>query len=160
MALLTPGTPAPDLEARAADGRAVRLSELRGRHVLVYFYPRDNTPGCTAEACSLNRHLDELGDCGADVIGVSTDSEDSHRRFAQRHGLGFALASDQDRSISRAYGVGRVLGVLPMVQRVSFLVTPDGTVAEVWPSVTPSRHAAEVLEAVRRRGAGQGSAAR
>ncbi len=82
MALLNPGDPAPDLEARTADGRVVRLSELRGRFVLVYFYPKDSTPGCTTEACSLNRSLDELGECGADIIGVSIDSWESHARFA------------------------------------------------------------------------------
>jgi thioredoxin-dependent peroxiredoxin len=158
MPLLSPGALAPDLEARTADGRTVRLSELRGRHVLVYFYPRDNTPGCTAEACSLDRHLDDLGDCGADVIGVSVDSPESHRRFAERHGLRFALASDSDRGISRAYGVGRMLGLLPLHQRVSFLVGPDGTIAQVWPSVSPARHAGEVLEAVRRRTAGAAAA--
>ncbi|MEA2671401.1 MAG: thioredoxin-dependent peroxiredoxin, partial [Chloroflexota bacterium] len=149
MALLSRGALAPDLEARTADGRTVRLSDLRGRHVLVYFYPRDNTPGCTAEACSLDRHLDDLGDCGADVIGVSVDSPESHRRFAEKHGLRFALASDSDRTISRAYGVGRMLGLLPLHQRVSFLVGPDGTIARVWPSVRPARHAGEVLAAVR-----------
>ncbi len=151
MTLLSPGDPAPDLEARTADGRVVRLAELRGRHVLVYFYPKDSTPGCTTEACSLNRGLDELGDCGAEVIGVSVDGWDSHRRFAEKHGLRFALASDSDRSISRAYGVGRMLGLLPLHQRVSFLVGPDGTIAQVWPAVSPARHAQEVLEAVRRR---------
>jgi peroxiredoxin Q/BCP len=149
MALLNPGDAAPDLEARTADGRVVRLSELRGRFVLVYFYPKDSTPGCTTEACSLNRSLDELGECGAEVIGVSIDSWESHARFAGKHGLRFALASDSDRSISRAYGVGRMLGVLPVHQRVSFLVGPDGAIARVWPSVSPARHAAEVLESVR-----------
>jgi thioredoxin-dependent peroxiredoxin len=158
MALLAPGDPAPDLEARTAEGGTVRLSELRGRHVLVYFYPRDGTPGCTAEACSLNRHLDDLSGCGAEVIGVSVDGLEAHRRFAEKHGLRFALASDSDRSISRAYGVGRMLGLLPLHQRVSFLVGPDGTVAQVWPSVSPARHAEEVLEAVRRRTAGAAGA--
>lgn len=150
MTLLTAGTPAPDIEAREQDGKPLRLSDLRGRHVLVYFYPKDDTPGCTAEACSLNDSLDDFTSAGADVIGVSTDSWESHTRFREKYGLRFALASDSDRSISAAYGVGRAAGVLPMLKRVSFLVDPDGNIAQVWPSVNPARHAAEVLSAVQR----------
>ncbi len=148
MNLLTAGTPAPDIEARQQDGTPLRLSDLRGRHVLVFFYPKDDTPGCTAEACSLNDNLEDLTSAGADVIGVSTDSWESHTRFQAKYGLRFALASDADHSISAAYGVGRSAGVLPMAKRVSFLVGPDGTVAEVWPSVDPKSHTAEVLAAV------------
>lgn len=151
MTLLTPGTPAPDIEARRKDGEPFRLSDLRGRNVLVYFYPKDDTPGCTAEACSLNDSLDDFTSAGADVIGVSTDGWKSHARFQQKYGLRFGLASDADRAISKAYGVGRSGGVLPMAKRVSFLVGSDGTIAEVWPSVQPAEHAAEVLAAVQRR---------
>lgn len=153
MALLAPGDPAPDIEARQADGTPLRLADLRGRYVLVYFYPRDDTPGCTTEACTLNDNLQDLAGAGADVIGVSTDSWQSHARFQARHGLRFALAADPDRATARAYGVGRALMVLPMLSRVSFLVGPDGTVARVWPAVQPARHAAEVLAAVRAAGA-------
>lgn len=158
MALLTPGTPAPDIEARRRDGQQLRLSDLRGRHVLVYFYPKDDTPGCTAEACSLNDGLDDFASAGADVIGVSTDGWESHARFQEKYGLRFGLAADSDRSIAKAYGVGRSGGVLPMAKRVSFLVSPDGTIADVWPSVQPAQHAAEVLAAVQRR-SGKGPAA-
>lgn len=150
--MLAVGDVAPDFEARRLDGAAVRLGELRGRHVLVYFYPKDSTPGCTAEACALNDSLGELQGCGAEVIGVSFDSWDSHQRFQERYGLGFALAADTDRSISSAYGVGRMLGVLPVARRCSFLVGPDGRIEKVWNSVSPRRHAAEVLEAVREAG--------
>lgn len=92
-----------------------------------------------------------------EVIGVSFDSWESHHRFQERCGLGFALAADPDRSIAQAYGVGRMPGLLPVARRSSFLVGPDGRIAEVWPSVNPKRHAAEVLEAVRRH-AGAGAA--
>lgn len=156
MALLSVGSEAPDVEARRPDGSTVRLRDLRGRYVLVYFYPKDMTPGCTAEACGLNDHLEDLRTCGAEVIGVSVDGWDAHRRFQERYGLKFALAADPDRRLAAAYGVGRMLGVLPVVQRVSFLVGPDGCVVEVWPSVKPKEHAAEVLQAVRRHG-GRGS---
>jgi peroxiredoxin Q/BCP len=148
--LLSPGDPAPDVEGRRPDGTELRLSDLRDRYVLVYFYPKDDTPGCTTEACSLNHSLQDLTDSGADVIGVSADSWDSHRRFQEKHGLRFALAADPDKRIAAAYGVGRMLGVLPVFKRVSFLVGPDGRIVEVWPSVRPSTHAQEVLEAVRR----------
>lgn len=150
MTLLNVGDVAPEIEARQQDGTAMRLSQLRGHHVLVYFYPKDSTPGCTVEACSLNDSLDDLGGAGAHVIGVSTDSWESHQRFQEKHGLRFALASDHDRAISKAYGVGKTLGFLPMLERVSFLVGPEGTVVKVWPSVDPPKHAAQVLEAVQR----------
>ena len=151
MALLATGDLAPDISARRRDGSEVTLSSLRGRHVLVYFYPKDDTPGCTTEARTLNDSFAALSESGCDVIGVSTDSWESHQCFADKHGLKFALASDRDQRIRKAYGVGRMLGVLPVVQRVSFLVGPDGRVAHVWPHVAPSHHAAEVLEEVRRR---------
>ncbi|GAC1340114.1 MAG: thioredoxin-dependent thiol peroxidase [Candidatus Dormibacteria bacterium] len=157
MALLEVGDPAPEIEARRKDGSVVRLSELRGRHVLVYFYPKDNTPGCTTEACTLNDSLQDLAGAGADVIGVSTDSWESHTRFQEKHGLRFALAADPDRTIADGYGVGRALGILPILQRVSFLVGPEGTVVEVWPSVKAEDHAAEVLAAVRARQPGGGA---
>lgn len=151
MALLEIGDQAPDVTARRRDGSTLQLSSLRGRHVLVYFYPKDDTPGCTAEARGLNDNLTALTESGADVIGVSTDSWDSHQRFAGKYGLEFALASDADHRIREAYGVGKMMGVLPVTQRVSFLVGPDGRIVHVWPRVKAATHAAEVLAEVRRR---------
>lgn len=158
MALLGIGDQAPDVTARRRDGTTLQLSSLRGRYVLVYFYPKDDTPGCTAEARALNDNLSALTESGADVIGVSTDSWDSHQRFAKKYGLEFALASDADHSIREAYGVGKMMGVLPVTQRVSFLVGPDGRIAHVWPQVKAAAHAAEVLDEVRRRTAPQAAA--
>jgi peroxiredoxin Q/BCP len=151
MTLLAIGDQAPEITARHRDGSQLTLSSLRGRHVLVYFYPKDDTRGCTAEARGLNDNLAALSEIGADVIGVSTDSWASHRRFAEKYGLEFALASDSDHAIRKAYGVGRMLGSLPVVQRVSFLIGPDGRIAHVWAHVNAARHAADVLEEVRRR---------
>ena len=151
MALLEVGATAPEIEARRRDGTTVHLSDLRGRHALVYFYPKDDTPGCTAEACGLRDTLSDLTECGADVIGVSLDSWESHRRFQEKYGLEFALAADTDGELRKAYGVGKMLGVLPLAQRVSFLVGPDGRIVHVWPSVNASRHAEEVLAEVKRR---------
>ena len=152
MALLPVGAAAPDFEARRLDGSSVRLSDLRGRFVLVYFYPKDMTPGCTTEACALNEGLDELSDSGAEVIGVSFDTWQSHQRFQARHNLRFPLAADDDHRIAAAYGVRRMLGILPVASRVSFLVDPEGRIAQVWSKVRPGAHAGEVLEAVRSRG--------
>jgi peroxiredoxin Q/BCP len=151
MALLDIGDSAPDITARRRDGSTMQLSALRGRYVLVYFYPKDDTPGCTAEARALNDNLSALTESGADVIGVSTDTWDSHQRFAEKYELQFGLASDRDQGIRKAYGVGKMLGVLPVTQRVSFLVGPDGRIAHVWPHVNAAAHAAEVLAEVRRR---------
>ena len=154
MALLPVGASAPDFEARRLDGSSVRLSDLRGRFVLVYFYPKDMTPGCTTEACSLNEGLDELSGSGAEVIGVSFDTWQSHQRFQAKHNLRFPLAADDDKKIAAAYGVRKMLGILPVASRVSFLVDPQGRIAQVWPRVRPGAHAREVLEAVRSRSGG------
>ncbi len=150
MALLEVGAVAPDIKALGDDGKPVTLSGLRGHHVLVYFYPMDDTSGCTAEACSLNNALDDLRDCGADVIGVSTQDDTSHRRFRDKNGLRFALAADTDRAIADAYGVGHKFRILTLVARQSFLVGPDGKIVEVWQHVNPLTHADEVLDAVKR----------
>jgi thioredoxin-dependent peroxiredoxin len=150
MTLLAAGDKAPEVVAKDASGAELSLSGLRGRWVLVYFYPKDDTPGCTVEACSLNDALDDLAECGADVIGVSTQSDESHVKFRTKYGLRFALAADTHGKIARAYGTGKELGILPLSARVSFLVGPDGNIAHVWPHVKPKEHAAEVLETVKR----------
>lgn len=150
MPLLPVGSPAPDFEARRVDGTSLRLADLRGRYVLVYFYPKDLTPGCTIEACTINDGFDLFQDSGADVIGVSFDGWEKHRRFQEKHDLQFPLAADGDGEIAKSFGVGKMLGILPVTRRVSFLVDPDGVVVEVWPSVSPRRHAQEVLDAITR----------
>lgn len=155
MGLLAVGDQAPEVTATTAKGKQISLHGLRGRWVLVYFYPKDNTPGCSMEARSLNGALDDLTQLGTEVIGVSSQDEASHARFRETCGLRFPLAADTDRAVARAYGVGRMLGILPVNARVSFLVAPDGTIAEVWPHVSPARHAAEVLLTVRRLAAGK-----
>ena len=150
MSLLEVGADAPEIHAKDADGNEVTLSGLKGRWVLVYFYPKDDTPGCTVEACTLNDTLGDLRESGADVIGVSTQGDDSHAKFRAKYGLKFALAADTDGDLVKAYGVGKTLGVLPLAARVSFLVGPDGKIAYVWSHVSPKDHAAEVLETVKR----------
>lgn len=142
--LLPVGALAPALVAVDPKGAEVRLSSMRGRFVVVYFYPKDGTPGCTAEACAFRDAWDRFTAANVGIIGVSRDSADSHRAFMVKHKLPFALASDEDGSYERAYGVPSTLG---MSARTTFLVGPDGKVVKVWPAVDPAIHAEEVLRA-------------
>ncbi len=142
--LLPEGASAPDLEAKDAAGGPVRLSGLRGKSVVVYFYPKDETPGCTKEACAFRDAFARYAAAGVVIIGVSRDSEESHRAFRAHHALPFPLVADESGSAQRAYGVSGFLG---MTSRVSFLIGPDGKVTKVWPDVDPAIHADEVLAA-------------
>lgn len=140
------GQPAPEFDARSDDGRPIRLADLRGRWVVLYFYPRANTPGCSIEARRFEAALPEFERLGAAVIGVSTDTEARQANFRDSCGLSFPLIPDGDRALSRAYGViGRLGGLLGMAARQTFLIDPRGDVAHHWPSVNPQTHAAEVL---------------
>ncbi len=136
------GDPAPDFTAVAHTGERVQLAELRGKVVVLYFYPKDGTPGCTTEARQFSASHAEFASRGAVVLGVSTDDGDSHRSFAEEHTLPFLLLSDEDRTLAKAYGVGGFLG---MSKRVTFLIGKDGKIARVYPSVNPDEHAAEIL---------------
>jgi len=143
--LLPVGAAAPEIVAEDPKGNEVRLSQLRGRYVVVYFYPKDGTPGCTTEACAFRDAWDRFSAANVGILGVSRDSKESHRAFMVKHKLPFSLASDEDGAIERAWGVPSTLG---MSQRVSFLVGPDGKVRATWPDVDPAQHAAQVLAAV------------
>jgi thioredoxin-dependent peroxiredoxin len=140
--LLAPGAPAPDLEAFDVNGSATRLSSLRGQIALVYFYPRDGTPGCTREACAFRDAWQRLKSARIAVIGVSSQSRESHLEFQQAERLPFALAADEAGNTQRAYGVSK--GLFGDA-RVSFLVAPSGTIVKVWPNVDPATHLDEVL---------------
>ena len=141
--LLPVGAAAPEVVGRDAEHREVRLSALRGRPVVVYFYPADGTPGCTKEACAFRDAWDRLQKADVAVIGVSTNSAERHAEFLKEERLPFALAAD-DGSVGRAYGVKKNLWGF---ERVSFLVGRDGKVAHVWPSVDPGVHADDVVRA-------------
>lgn len=142
--LLAVGTTAPEIVAVDPKGQSVQLSSMRGRPAVVYFYPKDGTPGCTAEACAFRDAWARFGAAGVGLVGVSRDSAESHRAFMVKHRLPFALASDEAGAYERAYGVPSSFG---MSGRVTFLVGPDGKIARVWPSVDPGVHATEVLDA-------------
>jgi peroxiredoxin Q/BCP len=138
-----PGEVAPDFEAKDQSGNVVSLASFRGRPVVLYFYPKDNTPGCTVEACSFRDSMSILRDRGIAVLGVSVDSEESHARFASRYKLNFTLLSDVKKNIVRTYGVMSPFGT---AKRVTYLIGPDGIVRHVFSQVSTKTHAADVLK--------------
>jgi peroxiredoxin Q/BCP len=144
-ALLAPGAAAPAVTFQMYTGESISLNSLRGKPVVVYFYPKDDTPGCTIEAQEIRDLYEDLRRTGAVVIGVSSDGRDSHRAFAEKHALPFLLASDESGDVARAFGVGLKNG---RVARVSFVIGPDGKVKQSFPRVTPKGHAAELLAAL------------
>lgn len=147
------GRPAPDFSLTSDSGEVVSLSDLQGRPVVLYFYPRDDTPGCTAQACGIRDAWGEFERAGAVVLGVSTDGEASHAKFKQKYGLPFTLLADEDHALADAYGVwgeksfaGRTyMGV----ERSTFVIDADGNVAKVFRKVKPVEHTDQVLEALR-----------
>ncbi len=150
MAALAVGAHAPNFSAETHDGTALQLSELLEHSaVVLFFYPRDFTPGCTAEACAFRDDYTNFVEAGATVVGVSADSGESHRRFAQHHNLPFALISDADGALRKAYGVDKVWGVLP--GRVTFVIDRQGVVRNVFDSALfARRHSGDALAKVAR----------
>lgn len=136
------GAPAPALSSNDHTGEPIALQEMRGQPVLVYFYPKDGTPGCTAEACAIRDTWDQFTAARVIVIGVSGDDAESHRAFAEQNDLPFALVADTDLSWASAFGVGTLGG---FTERVSFLIDAEGRVAKVYPGVDPAVHAEQVL---------------
>ena len=147
-----PGDPAPDFSALTTDGARVGLKDFRGKKLVLYFYPRDDTPGCTAQACSLRDHNSELKAKGAAILGVSAQDVDSHRKFTAKHELNFPLLADTDRAVARAYGAigggvgGALRGMLGLAERVTFIIDEKGRVAHVIDSPDTANHADQVLK--------------
>lgn len=141
--LLPVGSPAPDLFAPDQNGALQRLSDQRGRAVVVYFYPKDGTPGCTQEACAFRDAWEKFKVANVMVFGVSTDDRASHESFAREHNLPFPILSDPEQTWLQAFGVSTTAG---MASRVTFLISPDGKIAKVYPDVDPGVHADEVLK--------------
>jgi len=139
------GDPAPDFSVPSSDGETVSFGDYRGKSdVVLFFYPKDHTPLCTAEACSFRDSYEAFREVGAEVIGVSADSDASHRRFAARHRLPFRLISDADGSLRTRYGVPRTLGLFP--GRVTYLIDREGVVRHVFSSqIQAARHVEEAL---------------
>ncbi|MCA0044606.1 thioredoxin-dependent thiol peroxidase [Celeribacter litoreus] len=151
--MLEIGSTAPDFTLPRDGGEDVTLSALRGQKVVLYFYPKDNTPGCTTEALDFTALKDEFAAAGALVFGVSKDSVKKHENFCAKHSLGIPLLSDENGSVCEDYGVWQeksMYGKTFMgIVRATFLIDEDGKVAQVWPKVKVAGHAAEVLEAVK-----------
>ena len=146
------GDVAPDFTALATDGTPIKLAGLKKKHVILYFYPRDDTPGCTKEACAFRDVYAEFKQRGAIVLGVSPDDVKSHGKFTEKFKLPFPLLADTDKKIVEAYGVWGEKSFMGRkyfgVSRVTFHIGPDGKIAHIWPEVKPEIHAAEVLLAL------------
>jgi peroxiredoxin Q/BCP len=146
------GKPAPDFELASDTGEHVRLASLRGSPVVLYFYPRDDTPGCTAQACGIRDAFADFQSRGAVVLGVSPDTEASHRRFKEKYGLPFTLLADPGHEVAEQYGVwvekARFGKRSMAIERSTFVIAPDGTIAKVLRSVDPRTHADDVLAAL------------
>ncbi|MGA2914075.1 MAG: peroxiredoxin [Methanoregula sp.] len=131
-----------------ADGTSICLDKFRGKWVVLYFYPRDNTPGCTIEAMQFNAALEKFADLGAQVIGVSADTSESHQKFAEKHNLSILLLSDTDHTVLKAYDSWKPKTMFGReflgIQRDTFLIDPEGTIVAVWRKVSPKGHAEEV----------------
>lgn len=143
---LAVGQAAPDFAATAHDGVAIKPSALAGKHLVLYFYPKDETPGCTKEACAFRDAWKELEQANVVLVGLSTDSLESHKKFAEHHKLPFHLVSDEDGAIAKAYGVPSTLGRLA---RQTIVIGPDGKVKKIYRSVDVSQHAAEIVADVK-----------
>jgi len=146
------GSQAPDFELKSDAGETVKLSQFRGRPVVLYFYPRDDTPGCTKEACAFRDSYDEYLARDAVILGVSRDGEESHRKFKQKYDLPFTLLSDPDHEVAEAYGVWAeksMYGRKSMgIVRSTFVIAADGTIAKAMRGIKVPGHSDKVLEAL------------
>lgn len=144
------GDTAPDFVAKDQDGNPIRLSDYRSRKVLLYFYPKDDTSGCTAQACNLNENLPALEKAGYQTIGVSVDNEKSHRRFIEKYGLKFPLVADTDKNVVQLYGVWQeksMYGKKYMgTVRTTFLMDENGIITGIIGKVDTKNHAAQILK--------------
>ena len=143
---LKPGQAAPSFSASDANGETVRLADYRGKRVVLYFYPKDDTPGCTVESCGLRDNYDKIRELGAEVLGVSVDDVTSHRKFTDKFNLPFRLIADVDKKISRAYGV--LNEERGMDRRVTFLIDGQGRIERIFDPVKADQHPAEVVAAL------------
>jgi peroxiredoxin Q/BCP len=140
-----PGQPAPAFSLQDQNGKPHQLADYSGKWVVLYFYPKDDTPGCTKEACSFRDDLQQLEKLGAKVVGVSEDNSDSHAKFAQKYHLPFPLLADKDGSVADSYGALTNLGLIKFAKRYTFLIDPQGKIAKVYEKVDTSRHSQEII---------------
>lgn len=147
--ILTIGQLAPKFKLPDQDGKVISLADYFGQWVLLYFYPKDDTPGCTTEACSLRDNLPRFVNIGAAVLGISTDSVESHKKFANKYKLPFTLLADEDKEVVNKYGVWAKKSFMGKkyegINRTSFLIDPKGKIVKIYEKVKPEKHVAEVL---------------
>jgi peroxiredoxin Q/BCP len=143
-----PGSAAPNFTLPSQQGASVSLKDYRGNWIVLYFYPKDQTPGCTREAHNFQVDQSKYAARSAVVLGVSVDSVDSHQKFCAKEGLNFKLLADSDGKVSQAYGSLKNLRVIKFAARHTFLIDPSGKIAKAYTSVDPARHSAEVLAAL------------
>ena len=142
------GDQAPDFEGVTEEGKIIRLSDFKGKYVILYFYPKDDTPGCRAEALSFKENFEELTKLNAVVIGVSADSSESHKKFKEKYGLPFILVSDEGNKIRELYGAKGLL--LP--PRITFVIDPEGKIIHIYSSqMNPTSHVKEAMEVIKKR---------
>jgi len=150
---LRPGDPAPPFSAVVTDASQITSKDLLGKPVVIYFYPRDDTPGCTKEACGFRDQYEAIQKAGAVVLGVSADTVKSHVKFTNKHQLPFPLVADTEAVLANAFGVWGEKVFMGRkyqgIHRVTFLINPEGRIARIWDSVKPETHAEEVLEALK-----------
>jgi peroxiredoxin Q/BCP len=146
------GSPAPNFTAKNQDGKEIHLNDFRGKYVLIYFYPKDETPGCTKEACDFRDRFGEIRKLNTVVLGVSRQDADSHKKFIAKHKLPFDLLVDTDGKIGETFGVGSmpvVGGVMGLSKRQSVLVSPEGKVLKFYETVDPKTHVEEVVKDIK-----------
>ena len=150
--MLKIGDKAPDFELRDTNGNLVRLSKLKGKEIVLYFYPKDLTPGCTVEACNFRDDYDDYNKKGVLVFGVSLDNEEKHKKFTEKHDLPFPLLSDTEIKVSKAYGVYGEKSFLGKkyfgINRTTFVIDKKGFIKHVFEKVNPKNHSKEVLEII------------
>jgi peroxiredoxin Q/BCP len=143
------GDQAPDFSLADQQGKLHRLDDYRGQWLVLYFYPKDDTPGCTKEACSLRDEFAAFRNLDVAVLGVSLDDTESHEAFARKYHLPFPLLSDNEGKVAKAYGSLGGFGPIRYAKRHTFIIDPDGRIARVWRKVKPSEHSSQLLEALR-----------
>ncbi len=148
------GTPAPEFELPDQDGQLHSLEDYRDQWVVLYFYPKDETPGCTTEACEFRDNIFAFRDLGVQILGVSLDDVASHKAFAENHNLPFPLLADSDGATSTAYGVKTRMFGMTVAKRQTFIIGPDGDIAKHYEKVKPDEHSAELLADLKELGAG------
>ena len=145
--MIEEGKPAPDFELESDSGETVKLSELRGKPVVLYFYPKDDTPGCTRQACGIRDAWSEFEQAGAEVFGISADTVASHEKFKAKYSLPFPLLADPEHTLGESYGVAQE--GKNSYERSTFVIDADGNVAKIMRRVNPDEHADQVLAALR-----------